>query len=87
MLPDDDRFPSSRPQTVLGIPVAALVLSDLVRPVFGVGLGPRAVIGTAMPIAPVDEYCDSSRGERNVSPAPDSRHHWSVNSVSQPKSV
>src|SRR5579859_7538435 len=58
VLPESEHPPSGCPQLEVSVPVSEAVRLNLRPPPTRVGLWPGAVVGTAMPEAPIDKHCD-----------------------------
>lgn len=87
MLPDTNTDPAGFCQSFIGVAVAGTVRGDLVRPKPGVRRRDRVMIGAAVPEAPVQEDCDPSGGEDQVSGPPKARQGSAGHSVAQAEGV
>lgn len=67
MFPKSEHCPSAIVKDLVGLDVTGTIHGYLVGPVRGVGRGCGVMLGTAVPVASVDEDCDSGRREDKVS--------------------
>lgn len=84
MLPHPDDVPVGPAQLTICIRVAATIRLKFLSPPASIGLWPRAVDRTRVPIAPVNEDDYSCRRENDVSAPSRTRQHLLINAVAQP---
>lgn len=87
MLPHSDGQPAMVTEFRISIPVTGNVRFDLAVPKACVSLRMRAVLGTPVPEAPINEDCDLLRSEYEVRLATEVRQRPNVQPVSQPTHV
>jgi hypothetical protein len=78
MFPYPDHRPTLAPQLTVPPSIASLVTGDLVVPVITIGLWHSAMLGAAMPEAPVDKHSHSFPVEREV------RSAWEIRGLNPP---
>ncbi len=88
VLPDPDRFAPCSRQPLVGVAITVLVGGDLAWPVPAVGtVLPTAVLGAAVPDAPVDEDSDLGTSEGDVGLPGEVGQRSSVDAVAQPSTA
>lgn len=74
MFPNTDHPPTNCPEDQVSLPISANVGGQLFMPPLAVCVWEGAMVGTAVPEAPVDEHGDLTARERDVGSA--ARHTW-----------
>jgi hypothetical protein len=87
VLPDSDHTPSFGFQSLVGVEVTSTVGFDLFAPEIGVGFGPRAMNGTTVPKATIDEDGNVCFREGKIRPPSRSVQDWKIDSISESSSM
>ncbi len=87
MLPDADHPPPRVPQLPIRVGVAPAVRLDLLAPEARVGLGPSAVLRTAVPETAIDEHGEPGGSEHDVGATTYGWDWGSIHAVAETEAV
>lgn len=81
VLPNPHNLPTHERQMVVGLTITLNIATQLGRPPLPISLGPRSMIGAAVPEAPVHEHRNSFARKRQISTTTRKPRKWLVDAV------
>jgi hypothetical protein len=87
MLPNADYPPSRSDEPTVSVPVAGLIVPDLVEPVLGMRLGATPVLRASMPPATIDENGNLAAREDHIGASMRARNRRDVHAEAEPEGV